>query len=137
MDDLFLDAAAHRLLRGGGARPPLLHPPRGNWPAGHLAMVLALLPGLDAPAAAGSDWPEWRGPSRNGTSSEANWLQGWPAGSVPPVAWRAFLGKGHSAVSVSNARAYSLGWSGTEDTVYCFDAATGQVLWKRSYPQKT
>jgi outer membrane protein assembly factor BamB len=29
-----------------------------------------------------------------------------------------------------------MGWDGEQDTVYCLDAATGQVKWKKSYPCK-
>jgi outer membrane protein assembly factor BamB len=84
-----------------------------------------------------ADWPEWRGPERNGISREKGWLVGWPAGTAPKVAWRAAVGKGHSAVSVSNGRAFSLGSDGTNDTIYCFDAKSGKVEWKSSYPCKT
>jgi outer membrane protein assembly factor BamB len=53
------------------------------------------------------------------------------------VAWRANVGKGHAAVSVSGGRAYTVGWDGRQDTVSCLDAATGKPLWKQSYPSKT
>jgi outer membrane protein assembly factor BamB len=87
--------------------------------------------------AAADDWPEWRGPQRSGVSSEKDWLSGWAAGSTPVVAWRASVGKGHSAVSVSKGKAYTVGWDGQQDTVYCFNAANGKPIWKQSYPCKT
>jgi outer membrane protein assembly factor BamB len=83
--------------------------------------------------AAADDWPQWRGPRRDGISRERGWLVGWSENAPPRVAWRASLGKGHSAVSVAGGRAYCLGWDGQQDTVYCFDAATGAVHWKDSY----
>lgn len=83
------------------------------------------------------DWSQWRGPTRNGISREEGWLNRWPEGRPPVVAWRTQVGKGHSAVSVSNGRAYTMGWDGTQDTVFCFDAATGQLVWKQSYPCQT
>jgi outer membrane protein assembly factor BamB len=90
--------------------------------------------GALTPALIAEDWPEWRGPERNGISRETNWLREWPEGRPPAVAWRAQVGKGHSAVSVAGGRAYTLGWDGRQDTVYCFDAASGKVLWKHTYP---
>jgi outer membrane protein assembly factor BamB len=95
-----------------------------------LGLLLILLTGRPTMA---DDWPQWRGLERNGLSKEANWLNGWPAGQAPRVAWRAQVGRGHSAVSVSNGRAYTLGWDGQRETVFCFEAATGKLLWKQSY----
>lgn len=81
-----------------------------------------------------ADWPQWRGPERNGISQEKGWFANWPKDGSPKIAWRAQAGKGHSAVSVADGRAFTLGWDGAEDTVFCFDAATGELIWKKSYP---
>ncbi len=87
-----------------------------------------------AGTAVAADWPQWRGPHRNGVSSEKDWLDGWPQDKAPRVAWRAAVGRGHSAVSVRGGRAYTMGWDGKQDTVFCLDADTGAVRWKQSYP---
>jgi len=84
--------------------------------------------------AQGDDWPQWRGPQRTGISAETGWVQGWPEGGTPPVAWRTQAGKGHSAVSVQENHAYTMGWDGRQDTVFCLDVATGKVIWRQSYP---
>lgn len=96
--------------------------------------LLLVLYSLLCVAAPAEDWPQWRGPQRNGVTGEAEWLRGWPDGKPPRVAWRAKVGKGHSAVSVWKQRAYTMGWDGTQDTVYCLAAANGKLLWKQSYP---
>ncbi len=83
------------------------------------------------------DWPQWRGPRRDGISRETNWLTAWPEGSAPQVAWRAQVGQGHSSVSIADGRAVTMGWDGEQDTVYCFDAATGRPIWQQSYPCQT
>lgn len=79
------------------------------------------------------DWPCWRGPFRNGISPETglNWF--WGEGG-PKVLWKASVGKGFSAFAVAGGRAYTLGNAGNVDTVYCLDVATGQELWRHSYP---
>ena len=103
---------------------------RWHWPVWMLVALAA------APAAA-ADWPQWRGPQRNGVSAETGWLAGWPEGAEPKTAWRAQVGRGHSPVSVSRGRAYTMGWDGKQDTVFCLDAATGKTLWTHAYPCET
>jgi len=101
----------------------------------HLLLVVVVL-GV-APPCSADDWPEWRGPRRDGISREKAWLDGWPKAEAPAVAWRAQVGKGHSAISVSQGRAFTMGWDGRQDTVFCFDAASGKLFWKHSYPCDT
>lgn len=84
-------------------------------------------------AAAGFDWPCWRGPERNGVSREAGWSCQWDTNSLP-VLWRASVGKGFSSFAVAGGRVYTLGNTDGTDTVFCFDGATGKVLWRHSYP---
>ena len=84
-------------------------------------------------AATAADWPQWRGPLRNGVSTEPLPLDQWAPQAGPPVLWRAAVGRGHSAISVADGRAFTLGWDGSQDTVWCFDASDGKLIWKRSY----
>ena len=88
---------------------------------------------LLATAVNATDWPQWRGPNRDGISTETNWLAQWPA-SGPKQLWKTNVGMGCSAITVSQGRAYTQGNKDETDTVYCFDAATGTVRWKHSYP---
>ena len=72
-----------------------------------------------------ADWPQWRGPNRNGISSEKV-SAAWPAGG-PKVLWRASVGTGFSSISVSQGRVYTMGNTNNQDTVWCFDAKTGRA----------
>ncbi len=94
---------------------------------GLLALILAAAAPLRA-----EDWPNWRGPNHNGISAETGWLAKWPADG-PPQLWKASVGLGFSSVAVCKGRAYTMGNQKETDTVFCFDAETGKVLWKRSY----
>jgi outer membrane protein assembly factor BamB len=78
-----------------------------------------------------ADWPQWRGPDRNGISSE-HVNTHWPVAD-PKGLWRASVGTGFSSVSVSQGRAYTMGNAANQDTVWCFDARNGKELWKHSY----
>jgi outer membrane protein assembly factor BamB len=78
-----------------------------------------------------ADWPQWRGPNRDGVSSEKV-SASWPAAG-PKVLWRAAVGTGFSSISVSEGRAYTMGNLKNEDTVWCFEAGSGRVLWRHTY----
>lgn len=76
------------------------------------------------------DWPQWRGPRRDGISTETGLLQRWPAGG-PPLAWRVSgAGEGYSSFAVSDGRLYTLGARQNTEYVMAFDAATGKKLWE-------
>lgn len=76
-----------------------------------------------------ADWPQWRGPRRDGVSAETGLLKDWPANG-PPLAWTATgAGEGYSSFAVANGRAFTLGARGDTEYVIAFDAATGKRLW--------
>jgi outer membrane protein assembly factor BamB len=57
----------------------------------------------------GADWPQWRGPNRDGTSTETGLLQKWPDGG-PKKLWTATgLGGGYSTPSIANGLIYGMG----------------------------
>jgi outer membrane protein assembly factor BamB len=95
-------------------------------------LSLSLLAAAALPAEA-VDWPQWRGPRRDGISSEAGWLLRWPAGG-PRRLWTAPVGEGFSSVAVKGGRVYTMGNARDKDTVYCLAVGTGRVLWRYSYP---
>jgi outer membrane protein assembly factor BamB len=86
--------------------------------------------------AAGADWPNYRGPSHDGISSETDWQSQWGE-TGPAVLWKGSVGIGFSTMAVANGRAYISGNTGKDnstDIVFCFDAETGKELWRHSYP---
>jgi len=81
------------------------------------------------------DWPRWRGPDANGISKETGWSTQWPADG-PKQVWKAKVGIGFASFSVSQSRVYTMGNSKDTDTVFCFDANSGAMIWQHSYPAK-
>ncbi len=88
---------------------------------------------LEFSSALADDWPQWRGPNRNGISGETNLNWQWPKDG-PKVLWRATVGAGHSQIAVVGNRTFTLGNKSNEDTVYCLDASTSVIIWKHTYP---
>jgi outer membrane protein assembly factor BamB len=78
------------------------------------------------------DWPQYRGPDRNGISKETGWLDHWPQ-EGPPIAWKASVGLGFSSFVISGGKAVTVGHADQKDTVFCFDALSGKEIWKHSY----
>ena len=74
-------------------------------------LLLTLSPTLVlgfAPPALGNDWPQWRGPNRDGISQESGWLAAWtPQG--PSRLWEGSVGVGYSSFAVSQGRLYTMG----------------------------
>ena len=81
------------------------------------------------------DWPQWRGPRRDGISHETGWTVQWPEDG-PPRLWQRALGKGLASVAVSQGRLYTLGNMNGTASVWCLDAATGEVKWRRQYKSR-
>lgn len=80
--------------------------------------------------AGADDWPQWRGPHRDGKSAETGLLQQWPAGG-PPLVWKITgLGAGYASVSVAGGVIYTAGDVGEENFVLAFREKDGQPLWK-------
>jgi outer membrane protein assembly factor BamB len=80
-------------------------------------------------AQSNANWPQWRGPNRDGISTETGLLKQWPA-EGPPLAWKATgAGRGFSSFSVANGKLYTMGLRGEREFVIAFDVATGKEAW--------
>ena len=94
-----------------------------------LAVALRMAP-LQA-----ADWPQWRGPKRDGVALESRILMEWPD-CGPTILWSQSLGIGASSMAVANGRLYTLGNRNDHDLVQCLDAHTGRMVWSYEYPSK-
>ena len=76
------------------------------------------------------DWPQWRGPDRDGKAAEQKLLQAWPEGG-PPLKWSfRNAGRGYSAVSLADGRVYTMGARDGVCYALCLDAGNGELVWE-------
>ena len=82
------------------------------------------------PSGAVPDWPQWRGPHRNGVSQETGLLKQWPADG-PKLVWQLNdIGDGYSTPSVVGNRIYLMSNRGMENEfVQCLSTRDGKVIW--------
>lgn len=96
------------------------------------SFLLVLLVGFQVQA---QDWPHWRGPDRDGTTTSNKFKATFGKGGVKEL-WSADLGVGFTGVTVADGKAYSAGWKGGKTTFFCFDAETGKEIWSHSFATK-
>jgi outer membrane protein assembly factor BamB len=88
-----------------------------------VAMLLAL-------AVRADDWPQFRGPARDGVSTAKGIARTWPK-EGPAVVWKAEgVGEGFSSVSISGKLICTMGDIADACNVFGIDRETGKVLWK-------
>jgi outer membrane protein assembly factor BamB len=105
------------------------------WLAGIALMLAVATPRAD-------DWPQWRGPNRDGVWNETGIIETFPPTGLK-IRWRAPVGGGLSSPVVAGGRVYVTdsevqrpkAW----ERVQCFDETTGRTLWTHSdevnYPE--
>ena len=99
--------------------------------AGYLWLIAAILCSC-APYAWSADWPNFRGPNRDGKSAETGLLQEWPEGG-PTLIWaREDLGHGYASVVVVGDMLYTTGMEGGIGYVYAM-GVDGSPKWKKAY----
>lgn len=87
-------------------------------------------------AQSNANWPQWRGPNRDGLSKETGLLKQWPT-EGPPLVWKASgAGRGYSSFSVANGKLFTMGLRGDREFVIAFDLATGKEAWATAQPNR-
>ena len=78
------------------------------------------------------EWPEWRGPARDGQALGLTTPRSWP--KALKREWRATVGVGHSSPLVAGGRVFTFTRVGEDEVVATHDLATGKAAWERRYP---
>jgi len=79
----------------------------------------------------GKDWPQWRGPNRDGKVSGFTAPKKWPKELTQK--WKTTVGLGDATPALVGDKLYVFTRQGNEEVTLCLDASTGKELWKDKY----
>ncbi len=106
----------------------------GSWHRTLLLYVGVVMGAIASPSFA-ADWPQWRGPGRDGVWTETSLVERFESAQLP-VKWRVPISSGYCGPTVAGGRVLVMDrvTSPTaQERVHCFDAATGARLWSYAY----
>ena len=78
-----------------------------------------------------ADWPQFRGPNRDGVSTETGLSRAWPAGG-PKLLWSVPVGQGYAGAAIHGGRVYLNDYdeSTSEYLIRCLKLDDGKELWR-------
>src|SRR5262245_23212745 len=78
-----------------------------------------------------ADWPQWRGPNRDGKAAGFTPPKSWP--ELLTKQWSTIVGEGDATPALVGDRIYVFTRQGDEETTTCLESAGGKVLWQDKY----
>ena len=103
---------------------------RTRWNVCAVALFLTV-PLLVRAQNAGTDWPQFRGPARDGSAAAFKEPQTWP--NQLTKKWTVNVGEGYSTPLIVGDRVYMFARQGTNEVMQALDASTGKSLWQTRY----
>lgn len=93
------------------------------------ASVTAVIILVVAGGSLAADWPQWRGPNRDGKSADTDLLKQWPQ-EGPPLTWRIDnLGGGDAGPAIAAGRIFIMSNRGEEEVVWALSEKDGSEMW--------
>ncbi len=102
------------------------------------AASLAVCCVMSARCVSADEWPQWRGPNRDGVWRETGIIETFSEPQLE-IKWRAAVSNGYSGPTVAGGRVYvtdRVTEPVQKERVLCFDAATGARVWVHEYECK-
>ncbi len=78
------------------------------------------------------DWPQWRGPNRDGVIASFREPAVWPESLTQK--WRIDVGLGYATPLVVGNRIYVFARQNENEVLMALDSATGKAIWQTGYP---
>jgi outer membrane protein assembly factor BamB len=95
-------------------------------------VVLIGLTGVSEGQNRSADWPQWRGPNRDGVAASFVEPKVWPAKLNRK--WKVEVGLGYASPLVVGNRVFMFSRQGENEVMLALDAESGKVLWRTGYP---
>jgi outer membrane protein assembly factor BamB len=95
-------------------------------------LAASILIACSAITTSAADWPQWRGPNRDGTGAVFKEPAQWP--ETLTERWKIAVGGGHSSPVLVGNRIYLHSRQKDDEVIAAIDAATGKVVWQDRYP---
>lgn len=83
------------------------------------------------PLVAADNWPQWRGPNRDGAALAFRGPAAWP--EKLQTKWKITIGEGHASPIIGEGKIFQFARLDGRETMSAIDPATGKVLWMQSY----
>src|SRR5690349_704115 len=98
------------------------------WRHKWLWFLLAILLSL---AASAEDWPQWRGPHRDGSLNPASAPAAWP--ERLKLKWKIAVGEGHASPIFASGRIFIFSRQQGKEVASSIDPVNGKIVWQQSY----
>ncbi len=118
------DTIVTRILSGLGGICPFGGAAMNDQLRTGLVTLFLLTSGIQA-----ADWPQWRGPARDGKSGETGLLKRWPESGPNRVRTVDGLGEGYASQVIAGGRVVTIGKDGAVVFARCFSETDGKLLW--------
>jgi outer membrane protein assembly factor BamB len=83
-----------------------------------------------------ADWPQLRGPERNGVSKDTGLIKQWPS-SGPQRVWSiSSLGEGFGSIAIKGDRIFVQGTKESASVIFCLNRADGKMVWSAALGPK-
>src|SRR5213594_2474781 len=94
-------------------------------------MIMGCMMLFSATYASAQDWPQWRGPNRDGKTTGFKAPKSWPKQLTQK--WKVAVGNGDATPSLVGDKLYVFTRQEGNEVIRCLDAATGKKLWQDKY----